>query len=227
MIAGAIVAVLAVIMTQSWITRREEAKLRLQFAEEALAKVYEAVEVIHFVRSGGIQPEGMTRPRHANETPDQSRRLDAAFVPRERILKRDKTFASIAEMKYKYKATFRDGSRGPFEILQEVQRKIEASADMLIAYFIPRIGENPFTIGGVFVEQQQYDDFRRQLDRRQRIIHWAGDPDPLQGEISEAVRLAELKAEKAVVEYRESGGFVVRWWKNIASESEKRFERDE
>jgi hypothetical protein len=223
---GAAVGLWGVAIGQSWTGRRDDAKRRLEFAENALAKVYEIVEAIRQVRLGADAPERLRRPKRNTETPRDSARLDMAYAPRVAITKREKTFAALSKLKFKYRAMFRNDTPGPFEILEEVKRKILLSSDILASYYYPRIGDNPFLIGGRSVSQQEYDQFNKDLAHHQKVIRFAGDPDPLEGDLSLAVRLAELNADKAAADYRESGGSIVRWWSKIATESDRRFQRD-
>jgi gamma-glutamylcysteine synthetase len=59
---------------------------RAEIAEEALAKFYEAREIIAAARSvAGYAAEGRSRRRGANETEDLANYLDSLYVPVERL----------------------------------------------------------------------------------------------------------------------------------------------
>jgi hypothetical protein len=223
---GAAATLFGVAVGQSWTGRRDDARRRLEFAENALAKVYEIVEAIRQVRSGADAPERLRRPMRNSETPRESTGLDMAYRTQEAIRKREKTFADLSKSKFRYKAMFRNDTEGPIDVLEKVKRNILASSGILTAYYYPRIGDNPFTIGGMVVEKKDYDEFLKGLNLHQRVVQFSGDPDSIEADLILAIRLAESNADKAALEYRESGGSIVRWWRNIAAESNRRFQRD-
>jgi hypothetical protein len=46
-----LLALLGIVITQSWTTRREYAKRRIEFAEEVLALFYEVSDALRFIRN--------------------------------------------------------------------------------------------------------------------------------------------------------------------------------
>jgi len=73
-------------------------KRRFEIAEEALQISKQAVYAFSAIRSvGGFSNEGETRKRGLNETPDESERLDHAFVPFERMNRFNEVFATVTK----------------------------------------------------------------------------------------------------------------------------------
>src|SRR4051812_26074365 len=69
-------------------------KRRFEVAEEALQTSKHVVYALSDIRSvGGFSNEGRTRKRGADETPDESERLDHTFVPFERMNRFSDLFA--------------------------------------------------------------------------------------------------------------------------------------
>lgn len=149
----AIAALAGVVLTQIWITRREYAKRRLEIAEDYLAAIYEAADAISFIRSHAAYGEGKSRPRRDGESPQLADALDKAYVPRKRYAKREKTFLALQEKKYRCMATFRGDSQRPFEIIDDVIRRIFISADFLGTYAWPKAWIGREILGSTFASK--------------------------------------------------------------------------
>src|SRR4051812_43919722 len=111
LVQAVIVGVLALVgiaITQTWTTRREYTKRRVELAEEVLALCYEAEDAIRSIRSPGVWAgEGGTRRRSSNERSEESEMLDRAYIVIERYNKYEATFKNLRAKKYTFMAAFR------------------------------------------------------------------------------------------------------------------------
>ncbi len=68
-------ALAGIVITQSWTTRRDNTKRRLDLAEEVLALFYETADAIRFIRSPAQPGDGSTRQRRDGENAKEVDRL--------------------------------------------------------------------------------------------------------------------------------------------------------
>jgi hypothetical protein len=112
-------------------------KKELELAEEVLALFYEARDAIRFIRNpfsyGG---EGGTRKPNPNETIEEKRIYDNAYVVYERYNKRQELFSKISSMRYRYMAQFGKEAAKPFDELNKIVNEIFIAAQMLPFYWI-------------------------------------------------------------------------------------------
>jgi len=105
-----VLALIGIVLTQSWTSRREWAKRRVEFAEEMLSLFYEVRDAIRAIRSPlGSRGEGGTRVRGEGESKEIAELLDSAFVVVERYNKNEAIFNNIRAKKYRFMAMFRGG----------------------------------------------------------------------------------------------------------------------
>jgi hypothetical protein len=73
-------ALIGIVLTQSWTTRRDYTKRRLDLAAEVLALFYEVEDAIRFIRSPAQPGDGSTRQRREGETDKEAAALDRAYI---------------------------------------------------------------------------------------------------------------------------------------------------
>ena len=134
-IASAIASFTVIYGVNAW--RREYiGKRKLELAEEVLALFYEARDVISYIRNpfsfGG---EGSTRMAAENESAEEKRINDQAYVVFERYNNRQELFNKLYSMRYRYMAQFGKDSAKPFDDLNKIVHEIFASARMLSHYW--------------------------------------------------------------------------------------------
>lgn len=138
-------------------------KRRIELAETALAKFYEAADAIRAIRSPfGRLGEGKSRERDDNETREASEIRDRVYVPFERYEQRSALFAEIAAMKYRFMAAFGPAAGAPFDELRAVVNEIFISARMLGDVYWPKQGRE--------MPEQAQAAFLRGLEEHQAII---------------------------------------------------------
>ena len=115
----------------SW--RREyRGKRKMELAEEALCLFYEARDSIRSIRSPlGYGGEGESRKVSGQETPEQKRARDNAFVVFERYRRRQELFNKLYAMRYRFMTNFGKHAADPFDIVNKVINDIFISARML------------------------------------------------------------------------------------------------
>lgn len=208
-------ALAGIVVTQSWTSRREYAKRRLELAEEVLALFYEAREAIVNIRNpGGFGGEGSTRQRRDNETEQESRVLDRAFVVVERYKKQETVFNNLRTKKYRFMATFRGSTHVPFDEVTKVLNKIFAASHMLGTFYWRR-AERTGLIG------EEMADQLRALHEQEAIFWIMSENDPITAAVEDAVQKIEQIAATAATEYATS---LSDWWRSWNASREPKLE---
>jgi hypothetical protein len=224
-LCGACVAFIAVYINQSWTTKREIAKRRLDIAEDVLATFYETGDSIRYIRMGstGFIVEGTTRPRHADEDPQLTADLDRAYVTNVRYLARQKAFAKFSERKYKCFAVFGvDRCRKPFQMIEKVIEDLYLSANRLGNEYYPKLRE--IRAGGdPFATEEQREEFHRGFRRALSIVNLTHFPDIISPVVFDATAMIKKLADESADEYEKLGSSVPRWWNQLKAETNQRF----
>jgi hypothetical protein len=107
-------------------------KRKMELAEEVLADFYQAREIIDGARIpvsfGG---EGSTRQKTDWETEDDTRTLNAYFVPAERLAKNGEFFSQLMAHRYRFLAVFGQQAAKPYDELFNIRRDILLAVRML------------------------------------------------------------------------------------------------
>jgi hypothetical protein len=180
----------AICGVSSW--RREiKGRRKYELAEEVLSLFYEARDRISAIRSPfGYVEEGETRKKKSNETPDEEKALNNAYVVFERYQKNQETFNRLHALRYRFMAIFGQDKIKPFYDLNKVVIEIFTAARMLSKLwhmrnqtYLPRTEES-------------YNKILEDTDKYEAIF-WEGwhDPDPItpkvEGIISEIDKICE------------------------------------
>jgi hypothetical protein len=217
-----ILALVGIIITQAWTTRREYTKRRAELAEEVLALCYEAEDAIRAIRSPGVWTgEGGSRRRRENERAEESNMLDRAYVVIERYSRYEATFKNLKAKKYVFIAAFRGESHKPFETIDRAISKLHMASHMLATYYWPKMLQVHPLEPEPFVSQEQRDQFLKDMRDQQAIFYSAYQPDPITPEVADAVRMVEAITDRAAREY--VAGFMS-WWQLWNASVDKRFE---
>jgi hypothetical protein len=187
-------ALLGIVVTQSWTTRRDQAKRRIELAEEVLALFYEVKEAIQTIRSpGGWVGEGSTRRRGEQESEVESKIMDRAFVAVERYRKFEPLFSNMKSKKYRFMATFRGKAHESFDDIDTVIRRILVASDMLGSTYWMNQGRLPMTPG----------QFAAHLEgmREQEAVFWSMPGDTIMPMVAGAISKVEAITDQAAKEY--------------------------
>ena len=134
-----IIAAWAVIFGINAWRREYIGKRRLELAEEVLALFYEARDIIAYIRNPfSFAGEGSTRVVNQNETEEETRIYNNAYVVFERYNKRQELFNKISSLRYRYMAQFGKNTIQPFDDLSTIINEIFTAARMLPFYWKQR-----------------------------------------------------------------------------------------
>ena len=173
----------AVYGIKSW--RREMiGRRRFDLAEEVLALFYEARDKVRAIRSPiGFQGEGATRKRRDDETDEESRLLDVAFMTMERYQKYEQTFNRLRALRYRAMVLFGKDRGDPFEELDKIVNKVLIAASMGADIQLRLLKYRD--------ESRQARDLGKSLQKQQDVFWWGGDDDPIQESVDAAVEQLE------------------------------------
>ncbi len=113
--------------------RREfRGKRQIELAEDTLALFYEAEDAIGHIRNpASWSNEGQTRKRAADESPEESRFLDSAFVVIERYRSHQELFNKLYSMRYRFMAQFGIEKAKPFSDLHQIVSSIVSASNIV------------------------------------------------------------------------------------------------
>lgn len=126
-----IVASVAVYSINAW--RRElKGQRELDVSEQALALIYECKDNLQFIRGPfSFSGEGQTRKRRSDETKDESKAFDQAYVLIERYEKVRDSFIKLQSIKYKFMAIFGKETAEPFNEVNRIMNELFLAAKWL------------------------------------------------------------------------------------------------
>jgi hypothetical protein len=198
-------ALIGIVLTQSWTTRRDYAKRRLDLASEVLALFYEVDDAIRFIRSPAQPGDGSTRQRRDGENAKEAAALDRAYIFDERRAKRESSFVALKAKRFLFIATFRGESHKPFATIDQVMHKLYMASNHLGQIYWQMRAELPMPTS-LFATPGQFDTFLKSTQDLEAVFCDMGGPaDPINPIVAEAVRAVEVIADKAAREY--AGGF--------------------
>lgn len=165
--AALVVAYVAVFGIRSW--RREfKGKRQIELAEEILTLFYEAKDAFSAIRSPlGWVNEGATRKPAEDETPEQKRARDMAFVVFERYEANKEIFNKLFALRYRFMALFGKDKVSPFDEIHKVRTRIFVASKRLADLWTLRS-----STGDTVDEDKLYEKIHKY-----EAIFWEGDPD--------------------------------------------------
>jgi hypothetical protein len=207
-LVGGLLAIAAVAATQSWTTKREMGKRRIELAEEVLALFYEAREAISAIRSPmSWAGEGDSRARTDGETEEEARKLDRAFIVIERYKRREAVFNKLRSKKYAYMASFRGESGEPFAAIDQVLNRVFVASEMLNSHYWKVQGRVP-------MGDAEFESHVRQMQNLE-ADYWQmpGDRDKLTPIIEDAIKKLEAITDAVAKEYADPPS----WWERVTA----------
>ena len=115
----------------SW-RREAKWKRKYELSEEVLALFYECREKFQVIRSPfGHSMEGKSRKRNENESPQESERLDSAYVFIERYEKEKEPFIKLMPLKFRFMTLFGKEAGEAFDEVRRILNKIFFAANSL------------------------------------------------------------------------------------------------
>jgi hypothetical protein len=200
-----LLALSGIVLTQSWTTRREYAKRRIEFAEDVLALFYEVSDAVRAIRSpAGWSGEGRTRQRGEHESEAQSSALDRAYVVVERYKTHEAIFSNLRSKKYRFKAMFRGNSHEPFDAVFGVLNRIFAASHMLGATYWQDRGQRR-------MEPAKWEQHLRAMEQEEAIFWMMPDNDSITPTVDAAISRIEAITDAAAKEYVRPLDWRERW----------------
>lgn len=188
-------ALIGIILTQTWTTRREYAKRKIDLAEEVLALFYEVRDAIRAIRSPfSSGSEGSTRQRQEHETDAESRILDMAYVAIERHNKSHELFNALKSKRHRFMAMFRGKSQQPFDEIEAVLNRILLSAHMLGTHYWQRQGR-------VQMSSEEFQEHLEGMHEQEAIFWLMPNRDVISPMVDGAVSKVEAITDAAAREY--------------------------
>jgi hypothetical protein len=128
-VAAIIASAVAIYGINSW--RREfKGKRQIELAEDVLALFYEARDAITAIRYPlSYETEGRTRKPEDNETEQEKKARDRAYIVWERYSKRKRTFNKLHSMRYRFMAQIGKKESEPFEEIRKIVNEIFTAAE--------------------------------------------------------------------------------------------------
>lgn len=167
--------------------RASDRKRRQDLAEELIAGFYEINDIMRSVRSAlGYEGEGSTRQKGENETPEDTKRLNKAFVVTERFNRHREQFAKIMSREYRAVAWFGADINRPFSMAREALNEVFIASEML-------------------AETERYpattqEDRDMRLEWRRTIWATNTDKDKIAAKLREALQLVEATCRPVLQE---------------------------
>jgi hypothetical protein len=140
-------------------------KRKVELAEDTLMLFYQARDAIRDIRNPfGRVDEGSSRKIADNETEDETKLLNQAYVVIERYNKHEDVFNKLQSTRYRFMARFGRENEASFIELNTVLNDIFLAARMLGTYYWQRQGRVPMS----------GDDFKKHLDEmyKYEAIFW-------------------------------------------------------
>ena len=195
-----ILALFGIVIAQSWTTRRDYTKRRIDLAEEVLALFYEAEDAIRMIRSPFGYSDIGSRPKREKETAEEAVALDRTYVIQDKYQKREAVFISLRAKKHRFMATFRGETKEPFEAIDKALNQIMSAYNILSVFYWPKLAEGK-SGAPIFVSEHHREQFMKDMAKMEAILY-GGDPnDEICQRIAEAIQRIEAVTDRAAKAY--------------------------
>lgn len=170
----------------SW--RREVRwKRKYELAEEVLANFYEAHQAIQIIRSPfGFGNEGSSRMRQDNETKEEMKIYDQAYVTRERFERNKTSFEKLHSLKFRFIALYGKEYEQHFDKFHQTVNKIFFASDQIALVKLGEYGDDKEFIRDTMKES------------REVLYSWTNKDDKIESELKEAIKAIEIKCRKII-----------------------------
>ncbi len=188
-----IASIVAIWSISSW-RRETKWKRKYELAEEVLSTFYDISDRFEIIRSpAGYVGEGETRKRGKNETEEESKILDQAYVVFERYEKEKAPFIKLMSLKYRFMTLFGKEAIEPFKDILKLRNKLFLAANRLGHRYWNDQGRKEFT-------EQQFEKHLNAMEKNEAIF-WSdmGEEDEFKKEVDLAINKIE-KICKGIIE---------------------------
>jgi hypothetical protein len=186
-IAVIIATVVAIIGVNSW---RDEAKWKRKYdlAEDVLTLFYTAQHKIRIIRSVMIYAgEGSSRTKELEETDEEKKIKDKAYIIVERYQKHRDAFDKLEAIKFRFFAVFGKENGVPFESLTKLINRLDFAAQEMQAI---ELGE-----WGI---EDRIQKRKESLKRQNIVFNTKREEDEIEMEMDKIIKLIESICEQIV-----------------------------
>jgi hypothetical protein len=191
-IAVIIASVVAICGVSAW-KREFVGRRRIELIEEVLALFYEAKSAIAFIRCRAqFEGEGSTRKAKEDETSEQKRWSNLAYITIERCLKREDLFNRLSALRFRFMAYFGRELEKPFLDINKVITEIMLASHALARLWMPPMGTR--SRGKDALEKRA-----EKIQKNEEIIWWKGgnpEDDPIFLRVDNIIKEIEPIADR-------------------------------
>jgi len=185
-----IASIVAIYGINSW---RREAKWKRKFelAEETLSLFYEVRDRLDYIRNPFSNPEeGKTRKRNENESAEDAKIFDMAYVVYERYEYDKSSFLKLKTIKYRFVAVFGIKYIEPFNDVNKIVNSIFSAAQILARNYWRNQGTIPMT--------KEQSKIHLEALKKYESIFWSdfSDKDEIKIQMNEAIEKMEKICSK-------------------------------
>jgi hypothetical protein len=161
---------------------------RIELAEEVLCLFYQAKDVVEFIRfPAGYASEASGRKAEPNETAEQKRILDDAYVTEERYNRNSELFSRIRTLRYRVMAQFGKASAAPFDELKSILDEILVALRQWVR--LSKVNEK------IFTTPESLSAHHKRIEGCENTVWGATENDPIQRRLAEMTTQAERLCE--------------------------------
>lgn len=155
-------------------------KHRFELAEEALALFYQAKEIIESARAPAyFAGECASRKAASDESPEQKKIRDDAFVVLDRLKQNGEIFNRIQALRYRFMAQFGAGAVAPFDELKSILNRLFVSAHQWV--MLSEVNERNFT------NPQSLREHRVRIEKHDAVLWGTDGDDPILLRLGKAI----------------------------------------
>jgi hypothetical protein len=178
-------------------------KRQIELAESVLAMFYEVEDVIREIRNPFSSTiEGKSRQRSEYEIEEESQLLDRAFIVFERYQKREKLFAELRSIKYRFMAVFGSQAGEPFKEMENVLQEIFISARILGKHYWQRQGR-------VSMSEDEFQRHLEEMNKHEAVFWYMGEnKDAISPRMRNVVQQVENITSAAVKSNLDAAGWL-------------------
>ena len=180
-----IASIVAILSISEW-RRETKWKRKYELAEEVLSTFYDISDKFEIIRSpAGHLGEGETRKKNINETPEESKILDQAYVVFERYEKEKEPFIKLMSLKSRFMVLFGKEAVEPFNEIFKLRNTLFIAATRLGRRYWKDQGRRQF-------DEKQFEKHLKEMEK-QEAIFWSDLSD--EDEFKKQVDLTICKIE--------------------------------
>ena len=177
---AAIPAIVALLALRTWRISYIATK-KLELAENVLIGSYQVRDAIssirHILTFGG---EGRTRKAEPDESPEEKKIRDKAFVTFERYNKQKEVFNKLFALRHRFELYFGPEAAKPLDEFRLIRTELLAAARMLARLHLRLIRMQN-------LPHKTCKPVLAKIEDNEKIIWWAGENDEIEQRVNEAV----------------------------------------